>query len=580
MLALRRLVPAVGIGMDASGSGFAAGPVARSAASAFERGDIELLHSISTELIGEQDSHVLYGRIVDAAVSIMGSQFGTMQALCPVGDPSGHGGQLRLLASRGLAAEAVGFWQWVSPAARSSCTLALKSGRRAVVPDFERWGAIAGTEDLFAFRRAGIRSAQTTPLVSRGGNLLGMISTHWSEPHDPTERDLRLMDIIARQAADLLERTIAEEDLRAREDLQRTLTSELSHRVKNMLATVQAIAAQTLRHSRDPGDFVAGFGGRIQSMSRVHSQLSANEWREMALSEVVEHQLRLGPADETRVTASGPNVRLKAAAVPQVAMMVHELGTNSIKYGALSRPEGRVTIDWAVGGDTLRLRWVERGGPPVTAPIRRGFGTRLIERSAAGAGGRAQMSLEAEGARWEITLRLPEQGPEADGSPAGSARRSKPRMRVVDLPAVVPPKSLAGKRFLVVEDEPLIAMEIAAQLEDAGAEVAGPVGDVAAALDLVERERLDASLLDANLAGAAVDEIAAALIRKGVAFAFVSGYGRDALPERHIGAEVLSKPFSAEQLLDLAVGLSRTRPGRGPRADAPRSGHPGKVRVG
>ncbi|MFJ3485472.1 ATP-binding protein [Pseudomonas sp. NPDC090202] len=188
--------------------------------------DIDLLHSISVALIGEQDLEALYGKIIDAAVSITGSQFGTMQLLCPHDHASGHGGELQLLSSRGLPPEAVGFWQWVNPTAYSSCTMALKLGQRAIIPDFEEWADIAGTEDLQAFRRAGIRSAQTTPLRSRSGNLLGMISTHWRQPHQPSERDLRLLDILARQAADLLERTMAEEALRAREqELARSCAS-------------------------------------------------------------------------------------------------------------------------------------------------------------------------------------------------------------------------------------------------------------------------------------------------------------------------------------------------------------------
>lgn len=179
--------------------------------------DIDLLQRISVELIAEHDLAELYGKIVDAAVAITGSQFGTMQLLCPYGDPSGNGGKLQLLCHRGLPEEAIAFWQWVSPSALSSCTMALRFGQRAIIPDFEEWSEIAGTDDLMAFRRAGIRSAQTTPLLSRSGTLLGMISTHWTKPHRPSERDLRLLDILARQAADLLERTIAEEALRARE---------------------------------------------------------------------------------------------------------------------------------------------------------------------------------------------------------------------------------------------------------------------------------------------------------------------------------------------------------------------------
>ena len=196
--------------------------------------DIDLLHQISVAMINEQDRVELYGKIVEAAVAITGSQFGTMQLLCPTGDPSGHGGELQLLAHRGLPPEAAGFWQWVSPAAYSSCTLALKFGQRAIVPDFEEWPEIAGTPDLDAFRSAGIRSAQTTPLLSRSGKLLGMISNHWSEPHQPSERDLRLLDIVARQAADLLERTIADEMLR---DLNETLEVRVEERSRELTAS-------------------------------------------------------------------------------------------------------------------------------------------------------------------------------------------------------------------------------------------------------------------------------------------------------------------------------------------------------
>lgn len=200
--------------------------------------DIDLLHAISVALIGENDRFELYGKIVEAAVAITGSQFGTMQLLCPADDPSGHGGELQLLAHRGLPPEAVGFWEWVSPRAYSSCTLALKFGQRALVTDFEAWADISGTPDLDAFRQAGIRSAQTTPLLSRGGKLLGMISTHWTTPHEPSERDLRLLDIVARQAADLLERTIAEEALRA---LNETLEMRVEERSRELMASEEQV---------------------------------------------------------------------------------------------------------------------------------------------------------------------------------------------------------------------------------------------------------------------------------------------------------------------------------------------------
>lgn len=114
--------------------------------------DIDLIHSISVALIGEQDRVELYGKIVDAAITIAQSQFGTMQLVVPGCDVSGHAGCLQLLCSRGLPPEAVQFWQIVSPAAHSSCTKALKTGSRAIIPDYEEWDEIAGTECRFPLR--------------------------------------------------------------------------------------------------------------------------------------------------------------------------------------------------------------------------------------------------------------------------------------------------------------------------------------------------------------------------------------------------------------------------------------------
>jgi len=178
---------------------------------AAELADMKLLQEISAQLIEQGDEDALYSRLVDAAASIMHSDFATIQLLYPERGPRG---ELRLLAARGLTPEGEKVWEWVRPDTDSTCGQALRTGRRAIAPNVETSAFLAGTCGMAALLEAGIRAAQSTPLFSRSGRLLGMISSHWRQPHTPTERDLRLLDILARQAADLIERKQAEQALR------------------------------------------------------------------------------------------------------------------------------------------------------------------------------------------------------------------------------------------------------------------------------------------------------------------------------------------------------------------------------
>jgi CheY-like chemotaxis protein len=232
--------------------------------------------------------------------------------------------------------------------------------------------------------------------------------------------------------------------------------------------------------------------------------------------------------------------------------MLHELGTNANKYGALSRPQGRVTITWTVELGMLRLSWLERGGPPVNVPASRGFGMTLIEQSAKGQGGYAHLSVEAEGIQWEIVLPL---------IVADASQRLPPAARLSD--GESPPASrvaragarLAGKRLLVVEDEPLVALDMVANLQEAGAEIAASVATVADALRAIESTRVDGALLDGNLHGEPVDRIAAALAGREIPFVFVSGYGPESLPPAFRSLGVLTKPFSPEELVEACAHL-------------------------
>jgi two-component sensor histidine kinase len=185
----------------------------------------------------------------------------------------------------------------------------------------------------------------------------------------------------------------------------------------------------------------------------VHSLLTEASWKEADLCDLIQDQLLQGAVHETRITAWGPAISLEAQMALHLALVLHELGTNAHKFGALSAPSGWVTIGWTVEGELLRLRWEERGGPVVTSQIRPGFGTTLIEQSIKSQGGSARMSVGTDGVLWEIRLRLP--GPTAsNGSTSHRPRMIDSTSAPQRLHAAARARGrLSGKRFLVVEDD-------------------------------------------------------------------------------------------------------------------------------
>jgi PAS domain S-box-containing protein len=182
----------------------------------------QLLHSISVELILEQSVETLYQKIVDAASIVMRSQCASMQMFHP---DRGSAGELHLLAHLGFSPAAARFWEWIGVESHTTCAAAMRTRQRVIASDVERYDDLVGTDDLAVFRDNGIRATQTTPLLSRDGLLVGMISTHWGEPHQPSERELRQLDILARQAADLIERNRTADALRDSEERSRVLAS-------------------------------------------------------------------------------------------------------------------------------------------------------------------------------------------------------------------------------------------------------------------------------------------------------------------------------------------------------------------
>jgi PAS domain S-box-containing protein len=199
---------------------------------------------------------------------------------------------------------------------------------------------------------------------------------------------------------DIHERKVGEEH-------QRLLINELNHRVKNTLATVQGIAFQTLKGDISVAEGRARFESRLMALSRTHNLLTEQNWGRASLERVVADALEHLAGDQGRFEVSGPPLWLTPRAALALSLALHELGTNAVKYGALSNEGGTVSIRWRVDEGRLIFEWRERGGPPVSPPASRGFGSRLIERGLeTDLGGGAALMFEPEGLTCRIHAAL------------------------------------------------------------------------------------------------------------------------------------------------------------------------------
>lgn len=194
-------------------------------------------------------------------------------------------------------------------------------------------------------------------------------------------------------------------DRKEAEALQRLLLNELKHRVKNTLATVQAIATLTLNNAADLPSAKEALEQRIMSMSKAHDLLIARSWAGTTMSDVVSRALEaFSPA---QLDIAGPDVEISPRQTLSLSMALHELATNAMKYGALSCLGGCVCVRWAIVDDKLHLDWAESGGPRVNPPTHQGFGSRLLERLLASElGGDVKMDYEPDGVRCSLTARL------------------------------------------------------------------------------------------------------------------------------------------------------------------------------
>lgn len=209
---------------------------------------------------------------------------------------------------------------------------------------------------------------------------------------------------------DVTERFEAQKRTREAEEHLKLMVLELNHRVKNNLATVQAIAVQTLRGTESPHAAREAFVQRITALAAAHDILTREQWEGVSVADIADGVLRALDNAFERMRLVGPDVRLPPKTALALSMAFHELGTNALKYGALSTPSGQVRLTWQATGDPQQLldvQWVESGGPPVSEPTRRGFGSRLLERGlAAELRGEVRVLFEPTGVRCVIRAPL------------------------------------------------------------------------------------------------------------------------------------------------------------------------------
>ncbi|WP_137681719.1 HWE histidine kinase domain-containing protein [Aurantiacibacter suaedae] len=328
---------------------------------------------------------------------------------------------------------------------------------------------------------------------------------------------------------------------------QELLIAELNHRVRNILTLIRGLVEQSKSDLLSIEEFTANVSDRIQALARAHDQITRSNWNAASLRELVETEVNayLG-AKRDRVVFHGGDAIVKPDAYATLALVIHELTTNSAKYGSLADSLGRVDVTLTEEDDgVLGIRWVESGGPPVKAPVRRGFGSTVIERSIPfELGGKVEVTYPLTGLTAEMYVPARHIA-RFEAQPAG-----EPDLADNDAQTQVPPLSgLSSPTVLLLEDNMIIAMDGERFLANLGAEKVLTASSVTQAMSMLDAETVVCGVLDLNLGIENSLPVAQRLRTTGVPFAFATGYG-DAgeLAEEYPDVPVLTKPYDEDEL--------------------------------
>ena len=364
-------------------------------------------------------------------------------------------------------------------------------------------------------------------------------SSSWTESELRSAEALRisLIEIVLKLTDE------ANAQRQAATEKQELLIAELNHCVRNILNLIQGLVSQSKNNVHTIEAYTHVLDGRIQSLARAHDQLTRHEWAPSALRDLIEIEANAflnGQKDRLDVTGDEP--MLAPEAFSTMALVVHELVTNSAKYGALTDRSGKVAIDLTITEDgALIMQWRERGGPPVQAPTRRGFGSTIIERTVPfELNGTVETRFKLGGFEADLMIPSPyvSRGVR-DQSAVKSAKDAVPQ----------PAASLSGN-VVVLEDNMLIALDASDILTAGGADDVKLASSVEDALQVISEVEVSFAVLDVNLGKQTSLSVAQELDRRGIPFVLATGYGDvESILAEYPAAPVVQKPFSSQSLM-------------------------------
>jgi light-regulated signal transduction histidine kinase (bacteriophytochrome)/ActR/RegA family two-component response regulator len=340
----------------------------------------------------------------------------------------------------------------------------------------------------------------------------------------------------------------ASDERRRASERQELLIAELNHRVRNILALIRSLIRKTGEAAESVSSYVDSLSGRVQALARAHDRITRQNWGPAALAGLFEDEIAAHDGARGRLTVTGPDIHLQPQAIATMALVVHELVTNSCKHGALSGT-GRVDVSMeTTEGEGLHIRWKEVGGPAVLAPTRRGFGSVILEKTVPfDLQGTAKLRFLLEGLEAEFFI---PQHHVFVGSHIPAAAASAPTSgNPNDVVASESELPLNGAAVLLVEDNMLIALEAEDMLRQLGAEHVALASTLSEAELLLKQHEFQFAMLDINVGRGTTFDLATKLTRAGVPFIFASGYGDElALEGRKEGEVVIQKPYERDHL--------------------------------